>query len=156
MNRIKETAKRIKQYINDHIFEIVTVKQLKNEIKIPIGTIRFCFKQCYKVYPKEYIEWGKITLFAVLCRAGGKADKNTVKEYTADLGYFSTDSLCKLIKRMVKMDMCSFCEAVLDNDFYYKLLDNPFIRINVSTFGVANGVAFVEAIFLKYHIDKAK
>jgi hypothetical protein len=45
--------------------------------------------------------------------------------------------------------MCAFCEAVLDDDFYYKLLDNPFVRIN-------GGVAFVNAIVQRYHIDKAK
>jgi len=156
MNRIKETAERIKNFINEHIFEIVTIKQLKYEIKIPIGTIQFCFKLCYKVCPKEYIEWGNITLFAALCRAGGKADKNTVKEYTADLGYLSPYSLCMLIQRKVKMDMCAFCKAVFDDNFYYKLLDNPFIRINVSPFVVANVVAFVVALLLKYPIDKAK
>jgi AraC-like DNA-binding protein len=93
MNRIKETAERIKNFINEHIFELVTVQQLTNAIQISIGTIRFCFKQCYKIYPKEYIEWGKITMFAALCRAGGRADKNTVKEYAANLGYYSAGSL---------------------------------------------------------------
>jgi len=152
MNRIKETAERIKNYINEHIFEIITVQQLAQDICIPIKRIQFCFKSYHKIYPKKYIEWGKITLFATLCRAGKKADKNTIKEYTADLGYFSTDSLCKLIKRMVKMDMCAFCEAVLDDDFYYKLLDNPFTRIN----NEQSVGAFVASLFLKYHFDKAK
>jgi AraC-like DNA-binding protein len=93
MNRVEETAKRIKQYINEHIFEIVTVQHLSYGICIQIEKIQFCFKQCYNVYPKEYIEWGKITLFAALCRAGGRADKNTVKEYAANLGYYSAGSL---------------------------------------------------------------
>jgi hypothetical protein len=52
--------------------------------------------------------------------------------------------------------MCAFCEAVLDDDFYYKLLDNPFTRINVETFVPANVSAFVSAIVSKYHFDKAK
>jgi AraC-like DNA-binding protein len=148
MNRVEETTERIKNYINDHIFEIVTVQQLKNEIKIPIGTIRFCFKQWYNVYPKEYIEWGKITLFAALCRAGGKADKSIIKEYAARLGYFHASSLYMLIERKLKMKICDFCKAVLDDIFYNKLLDNPFVRIN--------SVTFVKAIVKKYHIDKAK
>jgi AraC-like DNA-binding protein len=156
MNRVEETARCIKQYINENIFELVTVKQLKNEIQIPIKTIQFCFKHFYKVCPKEYIEWGKITLFAALCRAGGKADKNIVKEYTADLGYLSYNALCMLIQRKVKMDMCAFCKAVFDDDFYYKLLDNPFTRINVFPFVIANVITFITSLLSKYHFDKAK
>jgi AraC-like DNA-binding protein len=165
MNRIKETAERIKQYINEHIFKLVTIKQLSIDIRITIKRIQFYFKCYYGIYPKDYIQWGlktdpppaeKITLFAALCRAGGKADKNTVKEYTADLGYLSAYSLCMLIQRKVKMDMCAFCEAVFDDDFYYKLLDNPFTRINVSPFVASNVGAFVASLLSKYHIDKAK
>jgi len=156
MNRIKETAERIKQYINEHIFKLVTVKQLSIDIRIQIKRIQFCFKCYYSIYPKDYIQWGKITLFAALCRAKRRVDKNSTKEHAASLGYFSAGSLCKLIQRKVKMDMCTFCEAVFDDDFYYKLLDNPFIRLNNEQFVSANISAFISSLFLKYHIDKAK
>jgi hypothetical protein len=56
------------------------------------------------------------------------------------------------MERKLKMKMCDFCKAGFDDDFYYKLLDNPFTRLNNEQFVSANISAFIS----KYHIDKSK
>jgi len=128
MNRIKEKAEFIKNYINKHIFELVFINQLSKDMKLPIRFIGNCFSYWYRVNPKAYVEWGKITMFAGIYRLEGV--KYSMRDYAMMLGYSTPTALCKLIERMFNMKMENFVKAVSDNSFYKKLMDNPFVRLN--------------------------